>query len=348
MQRALRASESTGPPEVKPQASPSKVVTPSPSEQKDKLTLGQKEKSTELTAIKTDITQATPHKKETPKAEAPLSTSIQKTDVLSDTEKAKAQDVAAQQRPPGKSPPVQLSQNAKQDVKTDLTKQEAVKPPQQPSRSATPPVKSAPPLAQPAKQESGGFFGFGSPKTQPAAKSAESVTGKMFGFGSSILSSASTLITSAVQDESKTTPPTPRKMSTTATVSPKPTPPVSPKMPPAKETKLPVVQKSEPPQQTKSIQSAQAKVEEAPPEAPQLTQVAPKAVLSTCPLCKVKLNMGSKEPPNYNTCTECKNTVCNLCGFNPMPHTAVVSAILHLIFFGSVKVFFIALFKIVT
>ncbi|KAK2842186.1 hypothetical protein Q5P01_012386 [Channa striata] len=33
--------------------------------------------------------------------------------------------------------------------------------------------------------------------------------------------------------------------------------------------------------------------------------------------------MGSKDPPNYNTCTECKTTVCHLCGFNPMPHTAV-------------------------
>ncbi|KAI4825307.1 hypothetical protein KUCAC02_020993 [Chaenocephalus aceratus] len=53
-----------------------------------------------------------------------------------------------------------------------------------------------------AKQESGGLFGFGGAKTE-AAKPEESVSGKMFGFGSSIFSSASTLMASAVQDESK-------------------------------------------------------------------------------------------------------------------------------------------------
>uniref|UniRef100_A0A1A8EJJ5 Protein piccolo n=3 Tax=Nothobranchius TaxID=28779 RepID=A0A1A8EJJ5_9TELE len=37
-----------------------------------------------------------------------------------------------------------------------------------------------------------------------------------------------------------------------------------------------------------------------------------------CPLCKTtQLNTGSKDPPNYNSCTECKNQVCSLCGFSP-------------------------------
>ncbi|XP_045927914.1 protein piccolo [Micropterus dolomieu] len=37
-----------------------------------------------------------------------------------------------------------------------------------------------------------------------------------------------------------------------------------------------------------------------------------------CPLCKTtQLNIGSKDPPNYNNCTECKNQVCSLCGFSP-------------------------------
>ncbi|XP_068162998.1 protein piccolo [Antennarius striatus] len=37
-----------------------------------------------------------------------------------------------------------------------------------------------------------------------------------------------------------------------------------------------------------------------------------------CPLCKTThLNTGSKDPPNYNNCTECKNQVCSLCGFSP-------------------------------
>ncbi|XP_030072538.1 protein piccolo [Microcaecilia unicolor] len=48
----------------------------------------------------------------------------------------------------------------------------------------------------------------------------------------------------------------------------------------------------------------------------------PKIALTkkACPLCKTELNVGSKDPPNFNTCTECKNSVCNLCGFNPTPH----------------------------
>lgn len=42
-----------------------------------------------------------------------------------------------------------------------------------------------------------------------------------------------------------------------------------------------------------------------------------------CPLCKTtKLNVGSKDPPNYSSCTECKNQVCSLCGFSP-PDSAV-------------------------
>ncbi|XP_065807253.1 protein piccolo [Labrus bergylta] len=37
-----------------------------------------------------------------------------------------------------------------------------------------------------------------------------------------------------------------------------------------------------------------------------------------CPLCKTtQLNTGSKDPPNYSNCTECKNQVCSLCGFSP-------------------------------
>ncbi len=168
------------------------------------------------------------------------------------------------------------------------------------------------------QQESGGFFGFGGSKTKPAdAKPAESGTGKMFGFGSSIFSSASTLITSAVQDKPKTTPP------------------VSPKMSPAKEIKSPAAQKKEQqkpeqPQQTKAPLLVQAKVEKAssePPKAEATSQATVKPGQSTCPLCKVELNMGSKDLANYNTCTECKNTVCNQCGFNPMPNVSEVSEI---------------------
>jgi len=43
-----------------------------------------------------------------------------------------------------------------------------------------------------------------------------------------------------------------------------------------------------------------------------------------CPLCKsTELNVKVKDqPPNYNTCTQCKQQVCSLCGFSP-PDSAV-------------------------
>uniref|UniRef100_A0A3P9KXU6 Protein piccolo n=1 Tax=Oryzias latipes TaxID=8090 RepID=A0A3P9KXU6_ORYLA len=47
-------------------------------------------------------------------------------------------------------------------------------------------------------------------------------------------------------------------------------------------------------------------------------QDAGKPTGGLCPLCKTtQLNTGSKDPPNYNNCTECKNQVCSLCGFSP-------------------------------
>ncbi|XP_061570984.1 protein piccolo [Cololabis saira] len=47
-------------------------------------------------------------------------------------------------------------------------------------------------------------------------------------------------------------------------------------------------------------------------------QGAGKPAGGLCPLCKTtQMNAGSKEPPNYSNCTECKNQVCSLCGFSP-------------------------------
>lgn len=161
-------------------------------------------------------------------------------------------------------------------------------------------------------QDSGGFFGFGGPKGQTdTAKPGESMTGKMFGFGSSILSSASTLMTSAVQDE------------------PKITPPVSPKVSHAKDSKSPSVAKQEQekklpePKQAMGPTSAAPKTDKPSPEPPKKASASP-VVSNTCPLCKVHLNVGSKDPPNYNTCTGCKSAVCNQCGFNPTPNVQEV------------------------
>lgn len=187
---------------------------------------------------------------------------------------------------------------------------------QEPQKTSGP--NKSPDQTRQTEQETGGFFGFGGDKSQPdVAKPAESVSGKMLGFGSPIFSSASTLFTSAVQDQPKTTPP------------------VSPKMSTAKEIKSPALQKkeqkkSEQHQQSKTPPLVQAKVDIVPSQhtkAALASQVTVKPGQSTCPLCKVKLNTGSKDPPNYNTCTECKNTVCNQCGFNPMPNVSEVSEI---------------------
>lgn len=199
--------------------------------------------------------------------------------------------------------------------------------------------KSTPSVPQPTNQESGGFFGFGSPKSQRAASlTTEAVSGKISGFGPFLFNSASTLIT-AVQEESRTTPPSSRKMSAPAQVSekmsasPKSSPPVSPRLTSAKEVKTPAVPKlhvenpKEQPQQAKAPPSGQTEVVKGPsePATQEAPQTGPTECQSTCPLCKAELNMGSKDLPNYNTCTGCKTTVCNKCGFSPMQNVVEVN-----------------------
>lgn len=289
MKRALGASEPPGTPMMKLQSSPNKVSAPATPQNKESH---QPDK---------------PQTKDPPSAEA----KIKETSALGSPQRKPPLDQSA------KSELVKKPEGQKQ-VGLDpgqKTPQEGRKlPPQKPSDhtgQAVPGTTSTAPQG-----DSGGFFGFSSSKPQPdAAKQAESLGGKMFGFGSSIFSSASTLINQAVQDESKTTPP------------------VSPKMPGAKAAKSPLTQKKgqdnklQQVQQPKPSPSSQAKVEKAQSDPPKHVSACPgisKAGKSTCPLCKVELNIGSKDPPNYNNCTECKNTVCNQCGFNPMPNVSQV------------------------
>lgn len=186
------------------------------------------------------------------------------------------------------------------------------KPVDQASQSKAKEIKAS----QSPQQESRNVSGLTSPQRKPtSAKTTESVTGKMFGFGSSIFSSASTLLSSAVQEESRTTPPSSRKMSAPPQVSPNlsvkkmSSPSVPSKMPPteSKTEKLELIKKPD------------LKQETAPSQTPTMTAKPPKADNTCCPLCKVELNIGSKDPANYNTCTECKTIVCTQCGFNPMP-----------------------------
>ncbi len=214
-----------------------------------------------------------------------------------------------------------------------------------------------------------------SPLLPPAASA---VSGKVLGFGSSLFSSASNLISSAL-DEPSTTPPTSRKGSTSSQLSAKTTTPpssrkgssvsqtsdkittppssqkgsgvsqtslktstpsasskgsdVSPKILPSDDKKV----HPENIQELIKKDDKKAMVSQAQPtivsvtknrDLPETTRREPtKSFPKACPLCKVDLQ---KEPPNYNTCTECKNTVCNLCGFNPMPHETEVSSLFNL------------------
>lgn len=249
----------------------------------------------------------------------------QKKDVTSPAEPEK-KVYSAQQSPQRKlsvtAQPATSETNVKPEVHKQATPVSSQKIQQKPQKTSTPnkspdqirqPERKLSTATPPPRKESGGFLGFGSGKSQPdAEKQAESVTGKMFGFGSSIFSSASTLITSAVQDQPKT-------------------PPVSPKLSPAKEIKPPATQektKAEQPQLIQTPPLVSAKVDKAPSEPPktgEASQTTVKQGPSTCPLCKAGLNIGSKDLPNYNVCTECKKTVCNQCGFNPTPNETEVN-----------------------
>lgn len=204
-------------------------------------------------------------------------------------------------------------------------------------------------ILEPSKEESGFFsFGFGGARSGSPQPSVTAVSGKVVGFGSSFLNSASNLISSAVQDESSTPPPTSRKASTASETSAKTTTPptsrkasvvsqtsvkttpttpasrkgsvTSQKVPPTGDTKVPITDK---PKEDKTVEK-QVQQPSAVPEASVVAMAAPKAETRACPLCKVDLNVGSKDTPNYNTCMECKNIVCNLCGFNPTPHQTEV------------------------
>uniref|UniRef100_A0A665V4K5 Zinc finger piccolo-type domain-containing protein n=1 Tax=Echeneis naucrates TaxID=173247 RepID=A0A665V4K5_ECHNA len=242
---------------------------------------------------------------------------------------------SAVQDQPKTTPPISPKMSPAKEIKpTTVQKKEDQKKPEHPQQAKTPPSIQPDQTSQTArkpgnaatatKQDSGGFFGFSSPKSQRAAsQTTEAVTGKMLGFGSSLFSSASTLITSAVKEESHTTPPSSRKMSAPAEVS---SPPVSPRMASAKEAKPPVQKlqmeaATETAEQAKAPPAEQTEMDKglSQPEKPEATKTSIKGVQS-CPLCKAELNVGSKDLPNYNTCTECKTKVCNKCGFSPMPN----------------------------
>lgn len=383
MQRALSASESAEPPQMKAQESPSKVATPlaaaiqkkdiistqnadvpdkniqdSPAteggqQRKEEISLHAKRTAGSIPAQTKEEKIGSLPTKEVPDVTASPTKNMRKIVSQSDkptpaqaSEKTDIQTSLSEKKdiiPPGS--PTAKEVLKKEDDKAVTIHKSADKPvlsteedKQMPSKKSNLVSKSALPDAEPTAQGSAGLPGIDSPKSpRAAAKTTEAVTGKMLGFGSSLFSSASTLITSAVQ-ETRTTPPALRKMSAPAQVSekmsasevsPKSSPPVSPRMrmTSTTETKLPDAQKPIESQTEKTQdQLQQAKTppsgQDTGPSEP-ARHVAPQAAAkvgqSTCPLCKADLNLGSKDLPNFNTCTECKSTVCNKCGFSPMP-----------------------------
>lgn len=132
----------------------------------------------------------------------------------------------------------------------------------------------------------------------------EGLTGKLFGFGASLLTQASTLMN--VQPE-----------------APPPSQPSPGKVPPK------IVFSDASKEAGPKAPGAQGRAGATPAAKPGKPEqgVKPKEVPKArvlCPLCKAEINVGSSEPPNYNTCTTCRQQVCNMCGFNPTPHLVEV------------------------
>lgn len=151
------------------------------------------------------------------------------------------------------------------------------------------------------------------PSPQPAA-STESEKG--LGFGSSIIITASDIMAPAVRDKASVKPPSRRKSSAASEASLISSTPsnlhkeaVDSKKDSSKDpksvTQQPTSEEKISALQTTKEQSAEVKADS----------------LSACPLCNDKFQ---NNPPNFNTCTSCKMTVCNLCGFNPMPDQSEV------------------------
>ncbi|EHH52380.1 hypothetical protein EGM_12811 [Macaca fascicularis] len=239
----------------------------------------------------------------------------------------------------------QTKMSPKPDAKP-MPKGSPTPPGPRPTAGQTVPTPQQPP--KPQEQSRRFSLNLGSitdaPKSQPTTPQ-ETVTGKLFGFGASIFSQASNLISTAGQPgpHSQSGPGAPTKQAPAPSQPPasqgppKSTgqaPPAPAKIIPVKkETKAPAAEKLEPKaEQAPTVKRTET--EKKPPlmkDSKSLTAEPQKAVLPTklerspkpqptCPVCKTELNIGSKDAPNFNTCTECKNQVCNLCGFNPTPH----------------------------
>ncbi|XP_043089248.1 protein bassoon isoform X5 [Puntigrus tetrazona] len=204
----------------------------------------------------------------------------------------------------------------------------------------SPPVRFG---SQPDKTRSAGS----SPAHHPMSHEApqDGLT-KLFGFGASLLNQASTLISVDPLPGSSPHPSPARNQGTKvifsdanagASAKTSAGPPGSAKMGPGGVTfpkgpgaplqKQPLQQQS-PVHHQKGLKQQQSPThhqttlqqqQHSPLKQPPPQPVSQKPDV-TCPLCKTAFSVGTTEPPNHRSCTQCHTEVCNLCGFNPTPH----------------------------
>uniref|UniRef100_A0A452ERJ8 Bassoon presynaptic cytomatrix protein n=1 Tax=Capra hircus TaxID=9925 RepID=A0A452ERJ8_CAPHI len=159
-----------------------------------------------------------------------------------------------------------------------------------------------------------------------AEPTQEGLTGKLFGLGASLLTQASTLMSAQPEVDSQGQPAPskgpPKIVFSDASKEAGPRPPGSGPGPgPATGAKT--EPGSGPRAQARTGGTTSPKHGRTEHQAASKAAAKPKTTpkeRATCPLCQAELNVGSKGPANYNTCTTCKLQVCNLCGFNPTPH----------------------------
>lgn len=216
---------------------------------------------------------------------------------------------------------------------------QATAPPEVGRVSPQPPLSTKPSTAEP-RPPAGEAQGK-SATTVPSGlgageQSQEGLTGKLFGLGASLLTQASTLM--SVQPEADTQgQPSPSKgppkiVFSDASKEAGPRPPGSGPGPgPAPGAKAEPGARtgpgSGPGALAKTGGTASPKHGRAEHQAASKAAAKPKTMpkeRAACPLCQAELNVGSRGPANYNTCTACKLQVCNLCGFNPTPHLVEV------------------------
>lgn len=216
---------------------------------------------------------------------------------------------------------------------------QATAPPEVGRVSPQPPLSTKPSTAEP-RPPAGEAQGK-SATTVPSGLGAgeqtqEGLTGKLFGLGASLLTQASTLM--SVQPEADTQgQPSPSKgppkiVFSDASKEAGPRPPGSGPgpgpTPGAKTEPGPRTGPgSGPGALAKTGGTPSPKHGRADHQAASKAAAKPKTMpkeRAACPLCQAELNVGSRGPANYNTCTACKLQVCTLCGFNPTPHLVEV------------------------